>query len=63
MKLVPNDLACIYLVDTTMRERKSKVYEFGRSGKIKDRFYNHSNAFGPGTLLDTVIFSRYAERG
>ncbi|GAB9475257.1 hypothetical protein Gpo141_00012359 [Globisporangium polare] len=56
MKLVPSNLACIYLVDTTMREGDAKVYKFGRSGKIKNRFYDHHNAFGAGTLLDTVIF-------
>ncbi|KAF1314281.1 hypothetical protein FI667_g16798, partial [Globisporangium splendens] len=56
MKLVPNDLACIYLVDTTIRDGDAKVYKFGRSGKIKDRFYDHHFTFGAGTLLDTVIF-------
>lgn len=51
-----NDLACIYLVDTTMRDGDATVYKFGRSGKIKDRFYDHHFTFGAGTLLDTIIF-------
>ncbi|KAG7394183.1 hypothetical protein PHYBOEH_005577 [Phytophthora boehmeriae] len=56
MKLVPNDLACLYLVDTTMRKDGKKVFKFGRSEKVKERFYKHSSAFGDGTILDTVIF-------
>lgn len=56
MKLVSNDLACIYLVDIAKRVGDAKIYKFGRSGKMKDRFYNHSS-FGDGTLLDTIIFA------
>ncbi|KAK1929342.1 Uncharacterized protein P3T76_015096 [Phytophthora citrophthora] len=56
MKLIPNDLACLYLVDTTMRGDGKKVFKFGRSEKVKERFYKHSSAFGDGVILDTVIF-------
>ncbi|OWY97948.1 hypothetical protein PHMEG_00031404 [Phytophthora megakarya] len=56
MKLVPNDLACLYLVDTTMRENGKKVFKSGRSKKVKERFYKHDSAFGDGTILDTVVF-------
>lgn len=56
MKLVPNDIACLYLVDTTKDEQGKKVYKFGRSKKLKERFYNHNSTFGDGIILDTVIF-------
>ncbi|KAG6957139.1 hypothetical protein JG688_00011080 [Phytophthora aleatoria] len=56
MKLVPNDLACLCLVDTTMRKDGKKVFKSGRSEKAKERFYKHSSAFDDGAILDTVIF-------
>ncbi|ETP37601.1 hypothetical protein F442_14593 [Phytophthora nicotianae P10297] len=56
MKLVPNNLSCLYLVDTTMREEGKKVLKFGRSKNVKERFYKHSSVFGQKTKLDTVIF-------
>jgi chaperonin cofactor prefoldin len=56
MKVSPNPLACIYLVDTAMRDGDSKVYKFGRSGNMKERLYDHTAAFGDGTVLDTAIF-------
>ena len=56
MKLVPGDLSCIYLVDTTMTDGNSRVYKFGRSNNLKDRFFKHNVTYGAGTLLDSVIF-------
>ena len=38
MKLVPNDLACIYLVDTTRHDGDVTIYKFWCSGNTKDRF-------------------------
>jgi hypothetical protein len=52
MKLVPNDIACLYLVKKEMREGDKKVFKLGRSEQLKERFYKLSD----GTLLDTVVF-------
>ncbi|KAG6946312.1 hypothetical protein JG687_00016786 [Phytophthora cactorum] len=54
--IVPSDISCLYLIDTTEREDGKKVYKFGRSKKLKERFYQHSATFGDKIVLDTIVF-------
>ncbi|KAH9150571.1 hypothetical protein LEN26_004052 [Aphanomyces euteiches] len=56
MQLVPNEIACVYLVDTSMVDGQKKIYKFGRSMDMEGRFYNHGAEFDPNTaILDSII--------
>ncbi|KAG4225269.1 hypothetical protein PC116_g26294 [Phytophthora cactorum] len=55
-EIVPSDISCLYLIDTTEREDGKKVYKCGRSKKLKERFYQHSATFGDKIVLDTIVF-------
>lgn len=56
VKLVLNDLACIYLVDTMIRDGYATVYKFGRSGNISNtstssRGYTQGLCFIPSAIV------------
>ncbi|CAK4635894.1 unnamed protein product, partial [Aphanomyces euteiches] len=55
MKLVPNGIAYIYLVDTNQCEDDKRVFKFGRTTNVKDRFYSHASSFGDDCRLDTLV--------
>ncbi|CAK4615175.1 hypothetical protein AeNC1_006767 [Aphanomyces euteiches] len=55
MKLVPNGIACLYLIDTNQCEDGKRVFKFGRTWNVKDRFYNHASTFGDDRWLDMLV--------
>ncbi|KAG9400274.1 hypothetical protein AC1031_011199 [Aphanomyces cochlioides] len=55
MTLIPTNIACIYLVDTGQHQDSKRVFKFGRTGSIKERFYDHASAFGDKCELDTLV--------
>ncbi|KAH9096870.1 hypothetical protein LEN26_017246 [Aphanomyces euteiches] len=55
MKLVPNGIAYIYLVDTNQCEDDKRLFKFGRTTNVKDRFYSHASSFGDDCRLDTLV--------
>ncbi|KAG1709075.1 hypothetical protein DVH05_022706 [Phytophthora capsici] len=50
MKLVPNNLSCLYLVETIMQKDEKNVFKLGRSKNMK-RFYKHSFEIGKDAKL------------
>jgi prophage antirepressor-like protein len=57
MKCWAHDIACIYLLETSMKQAEStkKVFKFGFTKQLKSRMGKHSTTFGPDCVLDTII--------
>lgn len=56
-KIVADDIACLYLVDTAeVMDGGKKLFKYGRTKNLKNRFFDHAKTYGNKATLSSVIF-------